>query len=113
MANGEERHIWTISELTRKIRQVLEEEFPDIWVEGEASNLRIPSSGHMYFTLKDETAELHAVMFKGLNQYLRFKLENGLKVVAFGQVSVYQRRGEYQLVVEKLEPRGLGALQLA
>lgn len=113
MANREERHIYTISELTRSIKQVLEEGFPDIWVEGEVSNLRIPSSGHMYFTLKDEAAELHAVMFKGLNQYLRFKLEDGLKVVAFGQVSVYQRRGEYQLVVEKLEPRGLGALQLA
>ncbi|NOX97065.1 MAG: exodeoxyribonuclease VII large subunit [Nitrospirae bacterium] len=111
--SGDERHVYTIGELTRNIKQVLEEEFPAVWVEGEVSNLRIPSSGHMYFTLKDESAELHAVMFKGLNQYLRFKLENGLKVVAFGQVSVYQRRGEYQLVVEKLEPRGLGALQLA
>lgn len=113
VANGEERHVYTISELTRNIRRVLEGEFSAIWVEGEVSNLRIPSSGHMYWTLKDETAELHAVMFKGLNQYLKFKLENGLKVVAFGQVSVYQRRGEYQLAVEKLEPRGWGARQLA
>lgn len=113
MANEAERRVWTISELTRKIRQVLEGELPDIWVEGEVSNLRVPSSGHMYFTLKDEAAELHAVMFKGLNRYLRFKLEDGLKVVACGQVSVYERRGEYQLVVDKLEPRGLGALQLA
>ncbi len=113
MANGKERRVWTISELTRKIRQVLEESFPDIWVEGEVSNLRIPSSGHMYFTLKDEAAELPAVMFKGLNQHLRFKLEGGLKVVACGQISVYERRGEYQLVIDKLEPRGLGALQLA
>jgi len=108
-----ERHIYTISELTRNIKRVLEEKFPGIWVEGEVSNLRVPSSGHMYFTLKDETAELHAVMFKGLNRHLRFKLEDGLKVAAFGQVSVYQRRGEYQLTVEKIEPRGLGALQLA
>ena len=113
MTGREERHVYTVSELTRGIKQTLEEGFPDIWVEGEVSNLRIPSSGHMYFTLKDEAAELHVVMFKGLNQYLRFKLEDGLKVVAFGQVSVYQRRGEYQLVAEKLEPRGLGALQLA
>lgn len=113
VTNGEERHIYTISELTRNIKQVLEERFPHVWVEGEVSNLRVPSSGHMYFTLKDEAAELHAVMFKGLNRYLRFKPEDGLKIVAFGQVSVYQRRGEYQLVVEKLEPRGLGALQLA
>lgn len=111
--NRGERHIYTISELTRDIKQVLEGRFPSIWVEGEVSNLRTPSSGHMYFTLKDETAELHAVMFKGLNQYLKFKLEDGLKVVAFGPVSVYQRRGEYQLVAEKLEPRGVGALQLA
>ncbi len=113
VANREKRHVWTISELNRSIKQVLEEGFPDIWVEGEVSNLRIPSSGHMYFTLKDKAAELHAVMFKNVNQRLEFKLEDGLKVVACGQVSVYQRRGEYQLVVEKLEPRGVGALQLA
>jgi len=113
VAKGQERHVYTISELTRNIKRILEETFPDLWVEGEVSNLRVPSSGHMYFTLKDESAELRAVMFKGLNQYLKFKLENGLKVVVFGQVSVYQRRGEYQLVAEKLEPRGLGALQLA
>ena len=109
----EERRVYTISEITRNIKFILEEQFPHIWVEGEVSNLRAPSSGHMYFTIKDEAAELHAVMFKGLNQYLRFKLEDGLKVVALGTISVYQRRGEYQLVVEKLEPRGLGSLQLA
>ncbi len=113
MADREERNVWTISEFTRRVKQALEEEFSGVWVEGEVSNLRVPSSGHMYFTLKDEAAELHAVMFKGLNRYLKFSLEDGLKVVAFGRVSVYQRRGEYQLVVEKLEPRGLGDLQLA
>ncbi|MCD5390957.1 exodeoxyribonuclease VII large subunit [candidate division NPL-UPA2 bacterium] len=113
MPNEEERRVYTVTELTRSIKSILEKSFPEVWVEGEVSNLRIPSSGHMYFTLKDESAELHTVMFRGLNQYLRFKMEDGLMVVAFGIVSVYQRRGEYQLVVEKLEPRGLGALQLA
>ena len=111
--NGEERRVWTVTELTRSIKSILEKSFPEVWVEGEVSNLRIPSSGHMYFTLKDEGAELHAVMFRGLNQYLKFKMEDGLMVVALGTISVYQRRGEYQLVAEKLEPRGLGALQLA
>lgn len=111
--NEEERRVYTVTELTRSIKSILEESFPEVWVEGEVSNLRVPSSGHMYFTLKDEGAELHAVMFRGLNQYLKFKIEDGLMVVAFGTISVYQRRGEYQLVVEKLEPRGLGALQLA
>ncbi len=96
---NEERPVYTVSELTRSIKSILEKAFPQVWVEGEVSNLRIPSSGHMYFTLKDEGAELHTVMFRGLNQYLKFKMEDGLKIVASGTISVYQRRGEYQLVV--------------
>jgi exodeoxyribonuclease VII large subunit len=108
-----DRKIWTVSQLTSEIKEILEESFAGIWVEGEISNFRQPSSGHMYFTLKDEASQIGAVMFRSLNRTLRFRPEDGLAALAFGTVSVYERRGEYQINVEYLEPKGLGALQLA
>lgn len=107
------RQIWTVSQLTARIKQILEDSFPGIWIEGEISNFRQPTSGHMYFTLKDESSQIAAVMFRSANRALRFRPEDGLAVIAFGSVSVYERRGEYQITVEHLEPKGLGALQLA
>ncbi len=105
--------ILTVSALTRLLRESLEEAFPDVWVEGEVSNLRVPQSGHCYFTLKDEGAQIRAVFFRNASRLLRFDLEDGLSVIARGRVSVYAPRGEYQIVVEYLEPKGIGALQLA
>jgi exodeoxyribonuclease VII large subunit len=107
------RQVWTVSELTQRIKVLLEERFPAFWVEGEISNLRVPSSGHAYFTLKDEAAQIKAVLFRNRARRLRFEPEDGLSVLAFGGLDVYGPRGEYQLVVELLEPKGLGALQLA
>ena len=108
-----ERRIYRVSELSRVIREKLEAEFTDVWVEGEVSNLRAASSGILYFTLKDETAQLRCVCFRQYARYLKFRPEDGLLVTARGRISVYEARGEYQLAVEVLEPRGLGALQLA
>ncbi|MFQ5520590.1 MAG: exodeoxyribonuclease VII large subunit, partial [Candidatus Methylomirabilia bacterium] len=107
------RRIWSVSELTAQIKELLEERFVGFWVEGEISNLRVPSSGHAYFTLKDEAAQLRAVLFRNRGRRLRFALEDGLQVIGFGSLEVYAARGEYQLVVELLEPKGVGALQLA
>ena len=108
-----ERRIYRVSELSRLIREKLETAFPEAWVEGEVSNFRPASSGHLYFTLKDETAQLRCVCFRQFARYLKFRPEDGLLVTARGRISVYEARGEYQLAVEFLEPRGLGALQLA
>lgn len=110
----QEEHIFTVSELTRDIRLILENTFPKIWVEGEISNFtRHYSSDHIYFSLKDESSILPCVMFKMKNRNLKFDLKDGLQVVAGGRVSVYDKQGKYQLYVESLEPKGLGALQLA
>src|SRR5712692_9389834 len=108
-----ERSLYTVSELTRLITAELEERFPAVWVEGEVSNLRTPSSGHAYFTLKDDGAQLRGVLFRGRGRRVPFQLEDGLQVLAFGGLDVYAARGEYQFVVELMEPKGLGALQLA
>ncbi|MBI4845649.1 MAG: exodeoxyribonuclease VII large subunit [Candidatus Omnitrophica bacterium] len=109
----EDKHIFSVCELTRDIHRILEDNFPAVWVEGEISTLRIPQSGHIYFTLKDEKAQLKCVFFKRANSNLNFKLEEGLSCILFGRVSVYDQGGQYQLYVEKIEPRGKGALQLA
>ncbi len=103
----------TITELTGAIRTMLESSYPQIWVEGEISNARLWKTGHLYFTLKDARAQIRAVMFRSTVNLLRFKPENGQHVVARGRVSVYDPKGEYQIVCEHLEPHGLGALQLA
>ena len=103
----------TISELTRRIRNSLENEFFSIWVVGEISNLRKPTSGHVYLTLKDADAQLQAVMFKSVSNSVKFELKDGMEVIAYGSVTVYELRGQYQLVIENIEPKGIGALQLA
>ncbi|OLD75128.1 MAG: hypothetical protein AUG87_14100 [Candidatus Rokubacteria bacterium 13_1_20CM_4_70_14] len=107
------RAVLTVSQVTDELRAVLEERFPAVWVEGEISNFRAYGSGHAYFTLKDADAQLRCVIFRTRAQRIRFQPADGLHVVAFGSVEVYAQRGEYQLVVELLEPKGLGALQLA
>lgn len=103
----------SISELTTQIKDILEGRFENIWVSGEISNLKHHYSGHMYFTLKDNYAEIKAVMFKGFNQYLRFKPEDGMQVLANGRISVYEQRGQYQIILKQLEPSGIGTLYLA
>ncbi|HEY7652297.1 MAG TPA: exodeoxyribonuclease VII large subunit [Methylomirabilota bacterium] len=108
-----ERVVCTVSELAMRIKAQLEDQFPAVWVEGEISNLRTPSSGHAYFTLKDDGAQLRCVLFRGRGRRVAFQPEDGMQVLAFGGLDVYVARGEYQLVVELLEPKGVGALQLA
>jgi len=105
--------ILSVSELTHRVKDLLEERFPSVWVEGEVSNLRSPSSGHVYFTLKDANAQLAVVLFRGVAAKVGFKLGDGLQVIAFGDLGVYEKSGQYQLVARQLLPKGLGALQLA
>jgi exodeoxyribonuclease VII large subunit len=107
------RSVLTVSQLTEKLRAVLEEKFPMVWVEGEISNFKVYGSGHAYFTLKDANAQIRAVLFRNRGRRIRFEPGDGLHVLALGSVEIYPQRGEYQLVIELLEPRGLGALQLA
>ena len=112
-AQRAERRVLSVSELTAVIRGVLESSFGDIWVEGEISNCRTWNTGHVYFTLKDDTAQIRAVMFRAAVRYLKFKLEDGQHVIARGRLAVYDPKGEYQLLCEHMQPQGLGALQLA
>src|SRR5271169_3777314 len=105
--------VLSVSDLTRRVKDLLEKQFPGVWVEGEVSNLRSPSSGHVYFTLKDANAQLAVVLFRGVAAKVGFALKDGLQVIAFGDVSVYERSGQYQLIARQLLPKGLGALQLA
>ena len=108
-----ERHIFTVAELTATVRTMLESNYSQIWVQGEISNARLWKTGHFYFTLKDAEAQLHAVMFRSAFQALRFKPADGQQVLARGKLSVYERRGEYQIVCDHLDPTGRGALHLA
>ena len=108
-----EQTILTVSRLTALITDLLEDNFGQVWVEGEISNLSRPSSGHLYFTLKDRDAMLRCVMFRTSAKALKFRLEEGMSLVLRGRVSVYGQRGEYQLVTEYAEPKGVGALQAA
>ena len=107
------RKIYTVSEITSEIKVLLEESFPFIWISGEISNLSTPVSGHFYFTLKDENAQIRAVMFRGQNKKLNFILEDGLSIVGLGRINLYEPRGNYQIIFEYIEPKGIGALQLA
>ena len=107
------RRILSVSEIIHDIKIVLESTLGEVWVEGEISNFHAHTSGHLYFTLKDNQAVLPAAMFARANKDLRFKLENGLKVVCFGKISVYGPSGHYQIIVDKIEPKGIGSLQLA
>src|SRR5882724_3282724 len=106
-------HVLSVTELTHRVKDLLEERFPSVWVEGEISNVRSPSSGHIYFTLKDSGAQLAVVLFRGVAAKVGFKLKDGLQVITFGDISVYEKSGQYQLVARQFLPKGLGALQLA
>ncbi len=106
------RKALSVAEITRNIRFLLEQGFTNVWVEGEISNFKNHSSGHMYFSLKDDQAQLGCVMFQRENAVLSFEPADGTQVVCFGRISVYSQRGQYQLYVERMEPKGLGALQL-
>jgi exodeoxyribonuclease VII large subunit len=107
------RVVWSVSELTSRIRSVVESAFPFVWVHGEVSNVRIPASGHLYFTLKDQSAQISAVMFRGQARQARFVPEDGMSLTGLGRLSVYEARGSYQIVLEYIEPAGIGALQIA
>lgn len=109
----EHGQVYTVSELTREIKLHLEGEFFNIWVVGEISNFKQPSSGHLYFTLKDARTQLPAVMFRSAQRFLKFRPADGIAVLARGHITLYEPRGSYQLQVESMEPRGKGALQLA
>lgn len=106
-------NIYTITQLTNEIQDLLEDRFGFVWVEGEISNFSAPASGHYYMVLKDEKAQIRAVMFRLQARYLRFVPENGMHVIAQGRVGVYPPRGEYQIILDYLEPMGVGALALA
>lgn len=111
-ARGWGGRVYTVSELNREVRELLESALAYLWVEGEVSNFKYHSSGHMYFTLKDEGAELDAAIFGAESRGLPFVPENGQKVLAFGRVTLFERRGRYQLVIRELRPAGIGRLQL-
>jgi exodeoxyribonuclease VII large subunit len=102
-----------VGELTRAVKELLETEHPCVWVEGEVSNLARPNSGHVYLTLKDEEAPLRAVVYRGVALRLKYDLHDGMRVIARGRLSVYTPRGEYQLLVEEVQPKGVGPLELA
>ena len=108
-----ERRVYTVSDLTARIRELLARNFTDVSVQGEISNCRPATSGHIYFTLKDERAQVRCVFFKQQQRGMKFRPEDGLKVTVRGSVSVYEARGEYQIYVEAVEPLGRGALQVA
>ena len=108
-----ERVIFSVSEITKRIKHLLEETFFDIWVRGEISNLRTASSGHIYFTIKDEGAVIKAVLFRGYQKAIPFEPEDGMNVIVHGNIDVFDKRGEYQIIVDLMEPEGIGALQLA
>jgi len=105
--------VYTVSELTGLVRSLVEDQVGLVWVEAEVTGPRSPASGHLYLTLKDSSAQLKAVIFKNRLRYLGFRPEEGMQVLAFGRLTVYQPRGEYQLVIDHLEPLGTGALALA
>ena len=107
------RRVLTVTELTASVRVLLESKYAEVWIEGEISNARVWKTGHLYFTLKDAGAQLRAVMFRSALRYHRFRPEDGQHVIARGRLSVYEPKGEYQIVCEHLEPQGVGALQLA
>jgi exodeoxyribonuclease VII large subunit len=112
-SNTDQHRIYTVSELTSDIKGILEKTYPFIWIYGEISNFNVPASGHFYFTVKDEYAQINAVMFRNQNRNLKFKPEDGISVAGLGRISVYEPRGTYQIIFEYLEPKGTGAIQLA
>lgn len=109
----QQRKIYSVSELNAEIKSLLEESYPFVWIYGEISNFRIPVSGHFYFALKDSASQISAVMFRGQQRNLKFMPEDGMSVTGMGRLSVYDPRGTYQIILEYLEPSGIGALQIA
>ena len=105
--------VYSVSQALAGLKGLLQDRVGRLWVSGEVSNLRVPASGHAYFTLKDDAAQLRAVLFRGAARRLAFDPEDGLEVLAYGELTVYEPRGDLQLIVQQLEPRGRGALQLA
>ena len=110
-ATGSEKQIFSVSQLNRRARQLLETHLSLLWVDGEVSNLSRPASGHWYFTLKDDKAQIRCAMFRNRNRAVKFKLENGQQILIRGRVGLYENRGDYQLIAEHIEPTGLGELQ--
>lgn len=108
-----QRKIYEVSELTRLIKATLEDEIGEVWVEGEVSNMRRPASGHWYFTVKDENAQLSAVMFRNRQQEVKGELKDGIRIRIFGLISVYEKSGQYQIIAQVIEPAGIGNLQAA
>ena len=106
------RYIYTVSQLTSSIKIVLEDSFQNIWVDGEISNFKAVA-GHFYFTLKDDKSELKCVFFKSSNEKIKFEIKDGMQVLCRGKISIYEQRGVYQLYVARIEPKGIGELQLA
>ena len=102
----EQRRIYTVSDLTADIKVILEDKFPFVWICGEISNFRVPASGHFYFTLKDDNAQINVVMFRSQNRNLKFVPEDGMSVTGLGRISLYEPRGTYQIIFEYLEPEG-------
>src|SRR5437588_5114746 len=113
LAWGPTRKTYTVAQLNARIRDLLGSEFDDIWVAGEISGVRTVSSGHCYFTLKDQNAQIRCACFRSTARYLKFKPQDGVAVLARGRIDLYEARGEYQLLVDALEPQGHGALQFA
>lgn len=113
LAWGPQRRTFTVTELNARIRDLLDSEFDDIWVAGEISGCRTAASGHCYFTLKDKEAQIRCVCFRSSLRYLKFKPQDGMAILARGRIDVFEARGEYQLLVELIEPQGHGALQFA
>jgi len=107
------KHIYTVSEITQVIKGLLENNVGEIWLEGEISNFKAAASGHFYFSLKDQSSIILGAMFANVNKGLKFNLQDGLKVICFGKIDVYGPRGQYQIIVERIEPKGVGAAQLA
>jgi len=108
-----ERRVWTVRDLVASIRTHIEREYSDAWVEGEISNFRAQNSGHLYFTLKDQNSQISVVMFRSSARLLRFKPTDGMQVVVRGRVTIYEDRGQLQIIAEYVEPKGAGALQIA
>jgi len=113
LGHSKSPQVYSVSGLTRDIRAIMEAAFDSVWVEGEISNFRTVASGHSYFVLKDDKSQVRCVLFKGHRAGIKFQPQDGDQVLLFGRISVYDARGEYQIIAESLEPRGLGALQKA
>lgn len=111
--SNQTRRIFTVSEITTDLKELIEDNFASVWLKGEVSNLKLAASGHCYFTLKDAGAQISCVMFKGSLRTLKFRPEDGLQMVVHGALTLYEAHGKYQIIADHMEPDGVGALQLA